>query len=308
MIMKYSVVFFGTHEFATTILSGLLESSDFSVELVITQPDRPVGRKQIMTAPPVKLLAESKGIPVLQPETLKNFSLPEVAQPDFGITAQYGNLIPQSILDWPKFGMINVHTSLLPKYRGASPVQAAILNGDTETGITIMLMDAGLDTGPILQQETIVIEPDDRAPDVEKKLVAVAIPNLLTSARNLAISTSTPQPQNSSLASNCGKLDRDMGKVDWNNSTAKIYNLFRALYPWPGIWTTWEGKRLKLLEIKPSHQVLNPGLVLINGDQIFIGTQNSSVEVIRLQLEGKSEVSAKEFMAGYKKIDQSILS
>lgn len=305
--MNYSVVFFGTHEFATTILSGLLASPDFSVVLVITQPDRPVGRKQIMTPPPVKLLAESKNIPVLQPESLKNFELPTINQPDFGITAQYGNLIPPAILNWPKLGMINTHTSLLPKYRGASPVQAAILNGDTKTGITIMLMEAGLDTGPILLQETITIEPDDRAPDVEKKLAQIAIPNLVTAVRGLAAHTLTPQPQDSRLASTCGKLDRDMGQIDWDKTTAEIYNTFRALYPWPGIWTSWAGKRLKLLEIKPGAKKIEAGKVLVENQQLSIGTADASIEIITLQLEGKSATATKDFLAGYQKINDALL-
>ncbi len=306
--MKYSVVFFGTHEFAASILTGILENTDFSVSLVITQPDKPVGRKQIMTPPPVKILAESKNIPVLQPETLKNFVFPDIPQPDFGIVAQYGKIIPQSILDWPKSGMINTHTSLLPLYRGASPVQAALLHGDTQTGITIMLMDAGMDTGPILQQEIIAIAPDDRTPDVEKKLASIAIPNLLDSVRKLATHSITPQTQDSNKASTCGKLDRDMGKIDWHKSSVEIYNLFRALYPWPGIWSIWEGKRLKLLDIKPEAKLIEPGKVLIENNSLFIGTNNGSVEILNLQLEGKSAMSAKEFIAGNKKIDHSVLS
>lgn len=298
----YSVVFFGTHEFGATILNGLLESTDFSVELVITQPDRPVGRKRILTAPPVKLLAESKGISLFQPETLKNFVLPHISRPDFGVTAQYGNLIPQAILDWPKYGMINTHTSLLPLYRGASPVQSAILHGDTKTGITIMLMDAGLDTGPILQQESITINPDDRAPDVEKKLATIAVPNLVAAANGLAKGTIIPKPQDSSVATMCGKLDRDMGNIDWKKNTLEIYASFRALFPWPGIWTMWDEKRLKLQEIIPSDKKIAPGTVVTTSNQLYIGTADGAIEVIKVQLEGKSELLAKDFVAGYKRI------
>lgn len=306
--MKYSVIFFGTQEFAASILIGILESPDFSVSLVITQPDKPVGRKQVMTPPPVKVLAESKGIPVLQPESLKNFTFPDIPKPDFGIVAQYGKIIPQTILDWPKLGMINTHTSLLPKYRGASPVQAALLHGDTQTGITIMLMDAGMDTGPILQQETIAIDPDDRAPDIEKKLAITAVPNLLHSARGLANHTLTPKIQDSSQASVCGKLDRDMGKIDWNTPASKIYTIFRALFPWPGVWTTWNGKRLKLLEIKPHTTSIEPGKAMVQNNTLLIGATDGSIEILSLQLEGKSAMNTKEFLVGYKKIDQSILN
>ena len=306
--MQYSVVFFGTHEFATTVLAGILANNQFVVSTVITQPDRPVGRKKIMTAPPVKVLAESQAIPYLQPESLKNFVLPSVPRPDFVIVAQYGNLIPPAILAWPKYGTLNTHTSLLPKYRGASPVQAALLNGDTETGITIMLLDEGMDTGPIVLQEKIRISPDDKYPEVEKNLATIAVLTLIKAIEGLYAGNLKPQPQNNSLASTCGKLDRDNGRVDWQKSALEIYNLFRALYPWPGVWTMWENKRLKLLEIKPATETILPGKVEIISGRLLIGCGNGSIEINTLQLEGKSAVTAKEFIVGYKHIDQSFLA
>lgn len=306
--MAHEIVFFGTHEFAATVLQGLLDNPFFKVTLVITQPDRPVGRKKIMTAPPVKVLAESLGIPYLQPTSLKNFALPTISRPEFGIVSQYGNLIPKAVLDWPQKGMLNTHTSLLPKYRGASPVQAALLQGDTETGLTIMLLDEGMDTGPILVQEKISISPDDKYPEVEKKLAEISVPNLIKAIEGLDNGSIKPQTQDDSLASTCGKLDRDNGKVDWQKSATEIYNMYRALYPWPGIWTMWEGKRLKLLEIKPGQESIEPGKVEITNGRIFIGCQNSSIEITELQLEGKIAATSKEFIAGYKRIDQSVLA
>ena len=306
--MQYSVVFFGTHEFATTVLAGILANEQFIVSTVITQPDRPVGRKKIMTAPPVKLLATSHTIPCLQPESLKNFVLPAIPRPDFVIVAQYGNLIPPAILAWPKYGTLNTHTSLLPKYRGASPVQAALLNGDTETGITIMLLDEGMDTGPILLQEKITIAPDDKYPEVEKNLATIAIPTLIKAIDGLYSGTLKPQPQNNALASVCGKLDRDSGRVDWHKPAEEIYNLFRALYPWPGIWTMWDTKRVKLLDIKPATELTEPGKVLITNDRLFVGCKQGTIEIISLQLEGKSAVTAKEFIIGYNHLDQSFLA
>lgn len=304
----YSVVFFGTHEFAATILQGLLKHPDFLVTLVITQPDKPVGRKQIITPPPVKVLAELNNIPVLQPDTLKNLTLPPgTEQPDFNIVAQYGKLIPQTILDWAKHGTINTHTSLLPKYRGASPVQAALLHGDTDTGITIMLMDAGLDTGPIVWQEKIAIEPTDRAPEVEHKLATLAVPALIHALNGLTQGTLTPQPQDNTVATTCGKMDRDSGHVDWQKTNLEIYNLYRALYPWPGIWTTWNNKRLKLLAIVPASISLSPGLVSVQGQELYIGTTSGSIQVTELQLEGKSALPVAAFIAGNHHIDQTTL-
>ena len=305
--MPYSVVFFGTQEFATTVLGGLLANPLFKIVAVITQPDRPVGRKKIMTAPPVKILANAKNIPVLQPETLKDFIFPNIPVPDFGIVAQYGNIIPQRILDWPTSGLINTHTSLLPKYRGASPVQAALLNGDSVTGLTIMQMDKGLDTGPILIQEKIAIAPDDKYPEVEKHLAEIAVPNLVKAMQGLVNGSIKPIVQDNSLTSTCGKLDRDSGRADWSKSGTTIYNTFRALYPWPGMWTTWENNRLKLLDLKPTEKNLAPGQVLIENNCLFIGTSSEAIEVLHLQLEGKSAVSAKDFIAGYQRTNQALL-
>lgn len=304
----YSVVFFGTHEFATTILAGLLQNPEFSVSLVITQPDKPVGRKKILTAPPVKQYAELNHIPVLQPESLKNFSLPlDIPQPDFTVVAQYGKIIPPTILAWARYGTINTHTSLLPKYRGASPVQSALLHGETQTGITIMLMDAGMDTGPILQQESVAILPTDRTPEVEQKLATIAIPNLTKALRGLATGTLTPTPQDETVATTCGKLERDSGHLNWHQTTEHIYNQYRAYYPWPGIWTLWNDKRLKLLDISPATQKISPGLVVVENNQLFVGTGTGSIEVASLQLEGKSPLTASQFISGNQAIDQTIL-
>ena len=305
--MAYSVVFFGTQEFAATVLDGLLANPLFKVVAVITQPDRAVGRKKIMTAPPVKLLANTKNILVFQPENLKDFVLPTIPTPDYGIVAQYGNLIPEPILQWPTNGMINTHTSLLPKYRGASPVQAALLNGDQETGLTIMLMDKGMDTGPILIQEKITIGSDDKYPDVEKHLADIAVPNLVAAVEGLTNGTIQPKPQNNAKASTCGKLDRDSGRIDWTKPAVVIYNTWRALYPWPGIWTTWENNRLKLLEIKLAEETVDPGTVLIKNNRLFIGSSKESIEVLTLQLEGKSAASAKDFITGYQRFNQALL-
>lgn len=288
--MPYSLVFFGTQTFAATILQGLVNDPDFQVRLVITQPDRPVGRKKIITPPPVKVLAQSLGIPVLQPETLKDFAIPIDFQPDCGVVAQYGKIIPQRLLDWPTHGLINTHTSLLPKYRGASPVQAALLHGDTETGITIMKMDAGMDTGPILLQEKITIAPNDRYPEVEANLAKIAVPNLIAGIKGFISGTITPQPQPTDPVSLCGKLDRDSGRIDWSQPATVIYNRYRALYPWPGTWCMLGEERLKLLEVLPANLThLTHGQLFLQDKKLYVGCANqTALQIITYQREGKT--------------------
>lgn len=293
------VVFFGTHTFAATILTGLLENSSISVALVITQPDRPVGRKQEIQPLPVKLLALRHKLPVEQPRSLKHFDLLNESF-DLGITAQYGGLIPKKILQAPRYGILNVHTSLLPAYRGASPIQSAIMNGDTETGITIIHMDEGLDTGPILAQKKITIEPDDTAPIVEQKLANLGTSLLLDTIPQFIHGKISPRPQDEARASYCQQLTRDNGHVDWSQTSTHIYNQYRGLTPWPGIWTTWNGQRIKLLHIRPCEKKNEPGFVSPHGENFIIGCGHGSVEVFKLQLEGKQPTDAKTFLHGHR--------
>lgn len=301
-------VFFGTHDFAATILEGLLSSPLFSVDLVITRPDEPVGRSQELQSPPVKLLVESKGIKVEQPENLKNYRIEKLKNYELGVTAQYGGLIPKSILDSFQRGMINVHTSLLPKYRGASPIQHAIMNGDTETGVTVMLMDVGLDTGPILLQKKVSIEPDDTYEILDKKLSIVGLKALLEAVPQYIAGDLKPTPQDESHATICKKLSRDDGHVDWNKSVEEIYNRYRGLHPWPGIWTMVDGKRLKLLNVKPTEKAIPTGTVVFEQDHLFIGCSTGSLEILELQPEGKKVMDANAFKAGYKTLNGTTVS
>ncbi len=296
--MKITTVFFGTHDFAATILQGLLDSPMFSIDLVITRPDEPVGRTQEVKAPPVKVLAFNKGIKVEQPESLKSFEL-GIGNYELGVTAQYGGLIPKSILDSFQRGMINVHTSLLPKYRGASPIQHALMNGDKETGVTIMLMDEGLDTGPVLLQKTLAIDPDDTYETLDKKLALLGKEALLEAVSEYAAGMLYPTPQDNANATTCKKLSRDDGRVDWKRLAQEIYNQYRGLYPWPGIWTMVEGKRLKLLKVKPADKQIPAGQIQFENDRMFVGCASESLEILELQLEGKKAMEAKAFIAGY---------
>ncbi len=295
--MPIKLVFFGTHEFGATILQSLVSDGRFSVELAITQSDKPVGRKQILSPPPVKILAEKLGIPVVQPETLKNFHLEGTYT--VAVVAQYGLLIPEHLFTETTHGFVNTHTSLLPKYRGASPIQSALKNGDTETGVTIMIMDKGMDTGPILSQKKVMIDRDETYPELDRRLAEVASSLLTETLPRYCDGSLTSTPQDDTEATICKKLSRDDGKIDWNNTTKEIYDLYRGLTPWPGIWTSLNGSRVKLLKIKPNQQKLNPGLIQCAEDTILVGTGDGSIQILEIQFEGKQALGVNACLAGY---------
>lgn len=298
--MSNHLVFFGTHDFAKIILQSLIDAG-WIVDLVVTQPDRPVGRKQEMQKPATKILAEQYGISVFQPEKLKDQKIEISEDCQFAVCAQYGAIIPQSVLGLFPKGIINVHTSLLPKYRGASPIQSALRDGETQTGVTIMKMDKGMDTGAILSQSTIEIFPDETYPQLDARMAELGA-TLLNTTLPLYLSGSLiPEEQDHTQATGCKMISREDGKIDWNKTTAEIYNMYRAYTPWPGIWTMWSDKRLKLLAIKPSERKNSPGKVVVEGLRLFIGTGDSSVEIEQIQLEGKSVMTAEEFARGYGK-------
>lgn len=296
---KTKIVFFGTHEFAASILEGLIDFPFFDIVLVITQPDQPVGRKQVLTPPLTKVIAEKHKIPVAQPETLKNFEFP-VTDFDVSIVIEYGRIIPERLLSVPTYKTLNIHPSLLPKYRGPTPIQAALLHGDTKTGVTIMQMDATMDTGPILLQKEVDVNPDDTFLTLREKLMPLALEALLEVLPLYIDESVKPKAQNNDAATYCKLLTREDGKIDWNRPAQEIYNQYRALSPWPGVWTLWDRKRLKILEMKPAFLQLEPGKVSLQNGKVFIGSTSSALEIISLQLEGKPEMNAKSFANGYK--------
>lgn len=303
---KIKTIFFGTHEFAATILQGLIDSPFINVELVITQPDKPAGRKKELQKPPVKILAEKHNLPIDQPTSLKS-SVLSFKPFDLGVVAQYGLLIPKEILEAPKHGLLNVHTSLLPRYRGASPIQSVLINGEAETGVTIMKLDEGLDTGPIILQKALKIAPDDTYPQLEKKLAQIGSEALLEAIPGYVSGESQPVPQDNSQATTCQQLTREDGQIDWQKSATEIYNQYRGMTPWPGVWTVWNDKRLKLLKIKPAQENLEVGQVGVKDDKMYIGCGEDAIEVFELQLEGKQKMTVDIFVNGYKNIDKSLL-
>jgi len=297
--MQTKTVFFGTHDFAATILAGLLTDENISVELVFTQPDRKVGRKQEVEESPVKKLSLKHNLNIAQPESLKDYKLP-TSDFELAVVAQYGLIIPKSIIEaFPK-GMINVHGSILPKYRGASPIQAALTAGETTTGITIMIMDDKVDHGPVLSQTSLPISPDDTFTTLSQKMALEGSKLLLDTLHKYIGGEITPQVQEHEQATFTKLISKDDGRVDFSKSAESIYNLYRGFTPWPGIWSMWNDKRLKLLKIIKVEKTLPPGEVLLENKRIFIGCGQNSIEVLELQLEGKGAMSAEVFANGNK--------
>lgn len=306
---KIRTIFMGTPDFAATILGGLRDAG-YHIVAVYTKPDKPVGRKQETTPPPVKRIAEEAGIPVEQPirfdekavETLRGY------KPDLIVVAAYGKILPGAVLEMPGFGCVNVHTSLLPKYRGAAPVQNALLQGETETGVTLMLLDDGLDTGDILAQTSLVISPDDTRDTLLAKLAEDGV-TLLRETLPLWVERKiTPKPQDETQATVCQLIDREDGRIFWNETAETIWNTFRGLTPWPGIFTFWKREDSSFLRLKLnliSVQKTNPasrralGEVFEVGEKVAIQTAEGLVFPETLQPEGKQEMSIRDFMNGH---------
>ncbi|MDP6795907.1 MAG: methionyl-tRNA formyltransferase [Verrucomicrobiota bacterium] len=295
------VVFMGTAEFACPSLAALDDAPGIEVITVFTQPNRPKGRQLIPQPPPVKLEAESHQLPVHQPECLRDDSqLLEQLDPGLIVVTAYGQILPQTILDLPPHGCLNVHGSLLPAYRGAAPIQRALLEGQAETGVTIMQMDAGLDTGAMLAKGATTIGPDDNAQTLHDRLAKLGAGLLLETIPRHVAGDITPEPQDETLATHAAKITRDMGRIDWSLPATRLWNQARAFTPWPGLYTHLGGKRLKLLEVEPAeatgHEPGRVGQSDANG--IVIGCGDGVLRITRLQKEGAKPLAAAEFLAG----------
>lgn len=299
-----SVIFFGTESFAVSQLEALCNSESISVRAVVTQPPRPTGRKQIITKSPVHIYAESKNIPVLTPQTLKNNASAidelQAAAADIFIVAQYGLIIPNTVLEIPKFGAVNVHGSLLPAYRGATPVPAAIANGDTETGITFIKMDALLDHGPILGMHTCSIEKTDTTESLLEKLGALAAQHLTQTLTEYISGSRTPVEQDHTAATTTKILSRADGYIDPTTLSAiEIERLMRAYYPWPGITIGSKNHTLKLIKGTPTNtSTVSSGTLFLDKKKIVLGTKSGDLELEILQLSGKSIMTAAQFIPG----------
>ena len=299
------LVFLGTPEFALPSLERLLAGPD-DVVGVYTQPDRPAGRGRAPSASPVKRFALAYGLPVYQPERLRR---PEAIEqlrallPDCLIVAAYGQILPQAVLDLPKHGALNLHPSLLPRHRGAAPVAGAILAGDEITGVTLMLVDAGLDTGPIIAQATLPVAPDDTTAVLTAKLALLAADLLIMSLPHWFAERLTPRPQDDAQATLTRQLTIEDRTLDWRQPASVLERRVRALQPWPEAATTWQGRLLKVLQasVLPP-QAGEPGLVvaLPPGESAPVGvvTGEGVLGLLRVQMEGRRAMAAEEFLRG----------
>ncbi|MEA3456949.1 MAG: methionyl-tRNA formyltransferase [Campylobacterota bacterium] len=294
--MKKQIVYMGTPQYARMILQALLDTGDMEVSLVITQPDRPVGRKKVLTAPPVKVLAEENGIEVLQPDRLSREGISDkisAVKPDFIIVAAFGQLLPRSILDIAP--CINLHASLLPQYRGASPVQQSLLNGDTYSGVTSMWMEEGLDSGPILGYIYFKIPETMRLHGLMAELSRDACTLTLDTIRNFE--NIKPMPQIRAIASHCKKIHKSDGEIIFDDAVT-LYNKYRAFEGWPGIFTA-EGLKIvemKLLENKGGYR--SGVITAIEGSSVVVGCRRGSVQIMTLQPASKKAMDAKSYLLG----------
>jgi methionyl-tRNA formyltransferase len=285
------IIFIGTSQFAVSVLEKLIKNK-YNVSSVITAPDKPVGRKQEITPPPVKGIALKYNLPILQPEKISNFkSQISNLKPNLIIVAAYSQIIPKNILDIPKFGCLNLHPSLLPKYRGPSPIQTAILNGDKITGITIMLMDEKIDHGPIISQKRIALILQENSQTLEKKLAQTTADFLIETLPQYLQGKIKPQVQDESKATYTKILTRQDGQIDWQKSAQEIARKVRAFYPWPGAWTEFNGQRVKILKAKAVDKQQK--------ETISTGKGFLSLEIV--QPAGKKPMTGQEFFRGHKK-------
>jgi len=303
------IVFIGTSEFGAIILEGLINLK-FKPTLVITIPDKPVGRQQILTPPPVKVVAEKYSIPVLQPEKIENCkSEIENLKPELIIVAAYGQILPKDILDIPKYGTLGIHPSLLPKYRGPSPIQYAILNGEKETGVTIILMDEKIDHGPIIAQCSAKIEEKETAKSLHDKLANLAISLLLNTILKLQQGLIIPKSQNEREAIFTKILVKSDGKINWRKTAQDLEREIRAFNMWPGSFTFWEKDdkilRIKVLKAdvysKPGHLLNYPvgKTLILSKNEIGVQCGKDILIIEKLQLEGKKETLTTDFIKGH---------
>ena len=295
--MRPRIIFFGTPLFGQIILQKLLDEN-FNIAAVVTQPDRPVGRDQKLTPSPVKTLANERKIPVLAPadkvDLLATNHKLLATKPTLFVVASYGMIIPQEILELPEKGALNVHPSLLPKYRGASPIQAAILNGETETGVTIILMDEQMDHGPILAQKKIALDPAETTSTAMVKLAQFGGKLLARTIPNYLSGKITPQPQDHTQATYTKLIKKDDGKVNWQENNIQIERMVRAYNPWPGVWTT-VGEMAEQLdrELKNQrHQNLRLKILQAH-------LENGTLSLNSVQVEGKNPIAFADFVKGY---------
>jgi len=304
MSSSLNLVFCGTPQFAVPTLERLVETG-FKIQLVVTQPDRPKGRGLLTVSSPVKQSALNLKLPIAQPASIKNNADFRAQlnnlKPDAIIVVGYGRIIPQWMLDLPPLGNINLHASLLPKYRGAAPIQWAIAQGEPITGVTTMRIDAGLDTGDILLQQETPIAPADTSESLAPKLATLGADLMVTTLRGLQAGTINSRQQDHAQAMLAPILKKEDGLIDFSRPVHEILNRMRGLQPWPGAYTKFRGKNLQVWKAEAFDRALSPSELKVEGDRLFVGCgEGTAIELLGLQLEGKKRTSASDFLRGYR--------
>jgi methionyl-tRNA formyltransferase len=304
MTQSLNLVYCGTPQFAVPTLEALVQAG-FHIQLVVTQPDRPKGRGLEVVSSPVKQCALGMGLPILQPESIKNNAELRARlvalKPDANIVVGYGRIIPQWMLDLPPLGNINLHASLLPKYRGAAPIQWAIARGELVTGVTTMRIDAGLDTGDILLQQEMSIAANDTSETVAPKLAGVGAELMVKTLHGLQGGGISPREQDDSQATLAPILKKEDGLIDFSRSADEILNRMRGFQPWPGAYSKFRGKNLQIWKAASVDQGLLPSGMKVADDHLLVGCgAGRAIELLELQLEGKKRTTAAEFVRGYR--------
>ena len=299
------LVFCGTPGFAVPVLEAVIEAGH-DVRLVVTQPDRAVGREQTLQAPPVKRVALERGIPVVQPEKIKNNgefrAQLEAIAPDAILVVAYGRIVPDWMLVLPKFGCINLHGSLLPKYRGAAPIQWAVANGEIVTGVTTMRLDSGLDTGDMLLAQVVPIGVEETAVDVYECLADFGAKLMVETLAGLSEGSIWPQSQDHSLATLAPILKREDGRIDFSRTAKQVYDRWRGFQPWPGAHTMLRGKKLIVHRMHPVEHSrgLDEGMLAVTDDALYVGCNGGTTLALdEVQMEGKRRMSAADFLRGH---------
>ncbi len=299
------LVFLGTGSLGLPTLRALANSPEHKVLAVFTQPDRPAGRGLQLQASPIKQLAQELKLPIFQPEKInREVDAIQRLQLDVAVVVAYGQFLSQKLLTIPRFGFVNLHASLLPHYRGAAPIQWALIHGEAVTGLTTFLLDEGMDTGPILLQRSLPITEEDTAGTVEQKLAELGPELMLDTLRELRCGTLKPRPQDHSRASYAPKIDKELARIDWMKSARELFNLIRALHPAPGAYTFYQGKRLKIHRsrvVQDSSRGGIPAEVIGLGQMGFIvQTGQGTLELTEVQPEGRNTMSGLDFANGYR--------
>jgi len=304
--MSEGIVFFGTPKFAVPALKALILKGE-KILLVVTQPDRPKGRGKIIQPPEVKKIAVEYGLPVVQPERIKDEEFIKKLKSlnlEFGVVVAYGKFLPKEILTTAEHGFINLHASLLPKYRGAAPIQWALIKGEKITGVTTMLIDEGLDTGDVLLQKEVQIEDDENTQSLSEKLSLIGAELIVETIDKMRKGIITPLPQKGE-PSYAPTLKKEDGRINWRKPARDIFNLIRGTYPWPCAYCFLKNERIKIIRAELIEGLSTPGLILKAKDELIVGTGKGLLKILLIQPEGKKIMTAKEFVCG-RKINEGV--